>query len=345
MPHGSVEVFMAKLRCAVSIIAVFLSLTLSEVCPRAEAGAAGLTKIRVGYPSPSASMYPLFVTKEAGIFEKYGLEAELIYVQGVQMVQVHTAGQLDFTATSGIVTLQSSVNGADLVLLANSIDSHLMKVMGHPSISGPADLKGKAIGITRFGSLTDLALRPVLEQWNLEPKKDVTLIQIGRLADIVPAIQQKRVAAGMLSFPTSYFAEKLGLKSLYDLAESGIEVPTTTVAVSRAYANSHRDLVLRYMKAYIEGTHRLLTDREMGIKALKRYGGINDQETLNATYDLFTSKYIKKVPTLTIKAVQNALNLVAESNPKAKNHKPAEFMDTSYLDELEKSGFIKKLWR
>jgi hypothetical protein len=99
------------------------------------------------------------------------------------------------------------------------------------------------------------------------------------------------------------------------------------------------------MKAYIEGTHRLLTDREMGIKALKRYGGINDQETLNATYDLFTSKYIKKVPTLTIKAVQNALNLVAESNPKAKNHKPAEFMDTSYLDELEKSGFIKKLWR
>src|ERR671925_1304356 len=104
--------------------------------------AAALTKIRVGYPSPSASMYPLFVTKEAGIFEKYGLEAELIYVQGVQMVQVHTAGQLDFTSTSGIVTLQSSVNGADLILLANSIDSHLMKLIGHPTISGPADLKG-----------------------------------------------------------------------------------------------------------------------------------------------------------------------------------------------------------
>jgi ABC-type nitrate/sulfonate/bicarbonate transport system substrate-binding protein len=220
-----------------------------------------------------------------------------------------------------------------------------MKLIGHPTISGPADLKGKSIGITRFGSLTDLALRPVLEQWRLEPKKDVTLIQIGRLADIVPAIQQKRIAAGMLSFPTSYFAEKLGLKSLYDLAESGIEVPTTTVAVSRAYANSHRDLVIRYMKAYVEGTHRLLTDRETAIKALKRYGGINDQETLNATYDLFASKHIKRVPTLTIKAVQNALNLVAESNPKAKNHKPGEFMDASYLEELEKSGFIKNLWQ
>lgn len=321
-----------------------LSLLLAKPMD-ARAGAAPLTKIRVGYPSPSASMYPLFVTKEAGMFEKHGLDAELIYVQGVQMVQVHTAGQLDFTTTSGIVTLQSSVAGSDLILLANSIDTHLMKVIAHPSISGPADLKGKAIGVTRFGSLTDLALRPVLEQWKLEPNRDVSLVQIGRLSDIVPAIQQKRIAAGMLSFPSSFFAEKLGLKSLYDLSESGLEVPTTTVAVSRAYANSHRDIVLRFMRAYLEGTHRLLTDRAMGIKALRRYGGVDDNELLAATYDLFTAKYIKKVPVLTVKAVQNALDLVAESNPKAKSRKPAEFMDTSYLDELQKSGFVKKLWQ
>jgi NitT/TauT family transport system substrate-binding protein len=329
-------------------IYIFVLVSLLGVClqvSEASAASAGLTKIRVGYPSPSASMYPLFVTKEAGIFEKYGLDAELIYVQGVQMVQVHTAGQLDFTSTSGIVTLQSSVNGSDLILLANSIESHLMKVIAHPSISSPGELKGKSIGVTRFGSLTDLALRPVLEQWKLEPNRDVSLVQIGRLADIVPAIQQRRIAAGMLSFPTSFFAEKLGLKALYDLSESGIEVPTTTIAVSRAYANAHRDLVLRYMRAYLEGTHRLLTDREMGIKALKRYGGINDQELLAATYDLFTSKYIKKVPTLSVKAVQNALQLVGESNPKAKSRRPAEFMDTSFIDELEKNGFIKKLWQ
>ena len=325
------------------IRAILLSLVV--VSPWANAASTGLTKIRVGYPSPSASMYPLFVTKEAGIFEKYGLDAELVYVQGVQMVQVHTAGQLDFTSTSGIVTLQSSVNGSDLILLANSIESHLMKIIAHPSIGGPADLKGKVIGVTRFGSLTDLALRPVLEQWKLEPNKDVSLVQIGRLSDFIPAIQQKRIAAGMLSFPTSFFAEKMGLKSLYDLSESGIEVPTTTIAVSRAYANANRERVLRYMRAYLEGTHRLMTDREMGIKALRRYGGIQDQEVLAATYDLFITKYIKKVPTLTVKAVQNALQLVGESNAKAKGRRPAEFMDTSFMDELEKSGFIKKLWQ
>lgn len=329
------------------LFTLFVVFALSQAAEtrQATAGAASLTKIRVGYPSPSASMYPLFVTKEAKLFEKHGIDADLVYVQGVQMVQVHTAGQLDFTTTSGIVTLQSSVSGSDLILLANSIERHLMKVMGHPSLSGPADLKGKSIAVTRFGSLTDLALRPILDKWKLDPNKDVSLVQIGRLSDIVPAIQQKRVAAGMLSFPTTLHAEKLGLKTLYDLTESELEVPTTTVAISRAYANKNRDLVLRFLRAYLEGTHRLLTDREMGVQALRRYGGVSDTELLAATYDLFAGKYIKKVPTLTVAAVQNALNIIAESNPKAKSIKPEQVMDTSYLEELERSGFIKQLWR
>jgi NitT/TauT family transport system substrate-binding protein len=335
------------LACASKSILLFVALLVSigAAVRDVSGGAAPLTKIRVGYPSPSASMYPLFVTKEAKLFEKHGLDADLVYVQGVQMVQVHTAGQLDFTTTSGIVTLQSSVGGSDLILLANSIERHLMKVMGHPSLSGPADLKGKSIAVTRFGSLTDLALRPVLDKWKLDPNRDVSLVQIGRLADIVPAIQQKRVAAGMLSFPTTFHAEKLGLKTLYDLSESDLEVPTTTVAVSRAYANKNRDIVLRFLRAYLEGTHQLLTNREMGIRALRRYGGVEDTELLAATYDLFTQKYIKKVPTLTVSAVQNALDIIAESNPKAKNFKPEQVMDTSFLDEIERAGFIKELWK
>jgi NitT/TauT family transport system substrate-binding protein len=325
----------------VALWLLFFCADVAEIHP----AAAGLTKIRVGYPSPSASMYPLFATKEAGLFERHGLDAELIYIQGVQMVQVHVAGGLDFTGTSGIVTLQSSVSGADIVLLANSIDTHLLKIIVHPSITSPAGLKGKSLAVTRFGSLTDLAVRPVLEQWKLEPNKDVTLVQIGRLSDMVPAVLQKKVDGGVFSFPSSLYAEKAGLKPLYDLADSGIEVPTTTIAVSRGYAKGNRDIVLRYVRAYVEGTHRLLTDRELGIRALRRYGGVQDTELLAATYDLFAKKYIKKVPTLTATSVQNALKLLAEGNPKAKNRRPEEFMDTSFMDELEKSGFITKLWQ
>jgi NitT/TauT family transport system substrate-binding protein len=323
---------------------VFIASVSLPSTPNLFAADPPLRKIRVGYPSHSASMYPIYVTREAQLFEKYGLDGELIYVQGVQMVQVHVAGQLDVTTTSGLVTLQSSVSGADLILLANSIDMHLMKLTAHPGIHGPADLKGKSIAVTRFGSLTDLLVRPLLASWGLDPKKDVTLLQIGSQRDIATAISLKRVDAGVLSFPTSYYAEKTGLKTLYDFAESGGEIPTTTVAISREYGKKNRDTVLRFLRAYLEGHKKLLTDRALGIRALRKYGGITDEETLAYTYDLFSTKIIRKIPALSTKSVDNALKLLGENMPKARERKASEFIDASYMEELERTGFVKSLW-
>jgi NitT/TauT family transport system substrate-binding protein len=322
-----------------SIVCVALSLLIS---PRPSS--AQLTRIRIGYPSPSANFYPLFATKEANLFEKYGFEPEMIYIQGVQLIAVHVAGQLDFSSVSGLVFLQASVEGSDLILLASSNDSQPMKLMVHGGIAGPKDLKGKTIAVTRFGSLTDLLLRPVLKKWGLEPQKDVNLLQIGRLPDMVVAIAQKKVDGGVISFPNSLQAEKMGIKTMLDFAESGLDIPSTTVVASRKYANTHREVVLRFLKAYVEGTRRLLTDRELGIRALRKYGGVNDRELLATTYDLFTTRYIKKVPRINPKAVETALGLLAHVTPKAKGRKAEEFIDTSFMDELESTGFIKSVW-
>ena len=309
------------------------------------AQSAALERLRVGYPSPSANFYPLFATKEANLFEKYGFEPEMIYVQGVQLIAVQVAGQLDFSSVSGLIFLQASVEGSDLILLASSNDSQPMKLMVHSGITGPKDLRGKTVAVTRFGSLTDLLLRPVLKNWGLEPQKDVNLLQIGRLPDMVLAIAQKKVDGGVISFPNSLQAEKMGVKTLLDFAESGLDIPSTTVVASRKYATSHREVVLRFLKAYIEGTRRLLTDKELGIRALRKYGGVNDRELLTTTYDLFTTRYTKKVPTINPKTVETALNLLAEGNPKARGRKAEEFMDTSFIDELESTGFIKAVWK
>jgi len=311
--------------------------------PRQSSGAT-LAQLRVGYPSPSANFYPLFATKEARLLEKYGFAPEMVYVQGVQLVQVHVSGELDLSSMSSLVYLQASVEGADLIQVASSIDIQPMKLMVHPSISKAQDLKGKTLAVTRFGSLTDLLVRPALKNWGLEPLKDVKLIQIGRMPDIATAIAQRSVDGGVISFPTSLHAEKMKVKTLLDFAESGLEIPACTIIVSRRYANVNRDVVLRFLKAYIEGTKRLFADRELGIKALGRYGGLSDREMLATTYDLFTSRYIKKIPKISAKGVENSLSLIAESNAKAKGHKAEEFMDTSFMEELEKTGFIKSVW-
>ena len=319
-------------------------LMFSTLLRPAEAQGASLTRIRAGYPSPSATFYPLFAAKEAGLLEKYGFDTEMIYVQGVQLIQVHVSGQLDFSTISAVVYLQASVEGADLIQVASSIDNQLMKLMVHPSISGPADLKGKTIAVTRFGSLTDLLVRPLLKKWGLEPMKDVNLIQIGRMPDMALAVSQRKVEGGVISFPTSLNAEKLGVKTLFDFAESDFDIPATTVVISRKYGQTHREAVLRFLKAYVEGTRRLMTDRELGIKALRKYGGVSDRDLLAYTYDLFTTRYIKKIPKINPKGVANSLSLIAENNPKAKGRKAEEFMDASFMEELEKTGFIKSVW-
>ena len=308
------------------------------------AESAVLTGIRVGYPSPSASFSPLFVAKEAVLFEKYGLTAELLYLQGVQITQVHVAKQVDFTVTGAPLPLQASVEGADLILVASSIDSFIYKLIVVPGISVPADLRGKTIGITRFGSLPDVAIRLVLERWGLNASKDVKLLQVGRMTDMVVALSAKRIDAGVISDPTSFQAEKMGMKRLLDMADIGIEFANVAVAVSREFSRAHRDLVSGFLKVYVEGTRRFLMDRELGIKTLRKYTGIQDQEVLTKTYDLFASKYIKKVPTLSLKGVENTLMMIAERNPKAKNRRADEFIDRSFMEELERTGFIKSVW-
>ena len=322
----------------------FAAFAVSIILGLSSIRAAELTRIRVGYPSLSAAFYQLFATKEAGLLEKYGFNTEMIYVQGVQLVQVHVAGQLDLATMSSVVYLQASVEGADLIQVAGSIDNQIMKLMVHPSIAKPQDLKGKTLAVTRFGSLTDLIVRPALKNWGLEPQKDVKLLQIGRMPDMVAAIMQKSVDGGVISFPTSVQAEKLQLRTLLDFAEAGFDLPASTVVVSRRYAKANREIVLRFLKAYIEGTKRLFTDRELGIRALRKYGGVNDRDMLAMTYDLFTSRYIKKIPKINLKGLENSLSLIAQSNPKAKGRKAEEFMDSSFMDELETTGFIKSVW-
>ncbi len=305
---------------------------------------AELTRIRIGYPSPSASFSPLFSAKEAGLFEKHGLASELLYLQGVQITQVHVAKYVDFTVTGAPLPLRAAVEGADLILAASSIDKFIYKLIVVPGITNPGDLKSRTIGITTFGSLPDVAIRLVLKKWGMNADKDVKLVQVGRMTDMAVALSGKKIEAGVISDPTSFQAEKLGMKRLLDMADVDVEFANVAVAVSRAYTKSHRDLVLRFLKAYVEGTRRFMTDKEFGIKALRKYTGTQDQEILSKTYDLFALKYIKKNPALSLKGVETTLAMIADRNPKAKGRRAEEFVDTSLMDELEKTGFIKSVW-
>lgn len=327
------------------IILIALSLALAVGLEASPSTSAELTRIRIGYPSPSASFSPLFVAQEAKLFEKYGLASELLYLQGIQITQVHVAGYVDFTVTGAPLPMRAAVEGADLTLAASSIDKFIYKLIVEPSIAKPADLKGKIIGITTFGSLPDVAIRLVLKKWGMNADTDVKLIQVGRMSDMVVALSGKKIDAGVISDPTSFQAEKIGMKRLLDMADEDVEFANVAVAVSRAYVRSRRDIVLSFLRAYVEGTRRFMTDKDFGIRTLAKYTGSRDQEILGKTYDLFATKYIKRNPALSSRGVEATLAMIADRSPKAKGRKAEEFMDTSLMAELDKSGFLKRVWK
>jgi NitT/TauT family transport system substrate-binding protein len=326
-------------------VLIVLSLTAAIGLAGSRSESAELTRIRIGYPSPSASFSPLFVAQEAKLFEKHGLASELLYLQGIQITQVHVAGHVDFTVTGAPLPMRAAVEGADLTLVASSIDKFIYKLIVEPSIAKPADLRGKIIGITTFGSLPDVAIRLVLKKWGMNPDTDVKLIQVGRMSDMVVALSSKKIDAGVISDPTSFQAEKLGMRRLMDMADEDVEFANVAVAVSHAYVKAQRDVTLRFLKAYIEGTRRFMTDKDFGMKTLSKYTGSRDQEILGKTYELFATKYIKRNPVLSLRGVEATLAMIADRSPKAKNRKAEEFMETSLMAELDKSGFLKAVWK
>jgi len=303
------------------------------------------TKLKVAYPTTVGSMAVLWVTKEAKLFEKHGLEVELIYVAGSsRVVQAMLAKDIPLSEIAIPAVIQANLAGADLVMLAGPNHKPGQKIMVKPEIKRREDLKGKKIGITRFGTSDDFLLRYVLGQWNLQPDRDVALIQMGGSQETLAGIASRAVDGGMLSSPLHLQAAKLGYNLLADLSAIGVDYQGAGVVTTKTYMRESPDVVRRYLRAYVEGLHRFKTDKSFAVKVIGKYSRITDQEALEETYQHYAVKVMPRVPYPTIKGIQMVLDEIGLRTPKARRLPPESFIDVNYLRELEQGGFIKKLY-
>ncbi len=307
--------------------------------------AAQTAKIKVAYPTTVGSMAVVWVTKDAKLFEKQGLDVELIYIAGSsRVVQAMLAKDVPISEIAIPAVIQANLAGADLVMLAGPNHKPGQKIMVRPEIKRREDLKGKKIGITRFGTSDDFLLRLVLGQWNLQPDRDVALIQMGGSQEILAGLASRAVDGGMLSSPLHLQAAKFGYHLLADLSAIGVDYQGAGVVTTRAYLRQNSDVLKRYVRAYVEGLHRFKTDKSFAVKVIGKYSRITDQEALEETYQHYAVKVMPKVPYPTTTGIQLVLDEIGSRNPKAKSLAPANFIDVGYLKELEQSGFIKKLY-
>ena len=302
-------------------------------------------RVRIGYSSISGAYTPIWVAHDAGYFAKEGLQDDIILIpSGTQLAQVTVAGEIEIGSLNGSSAIAAALQGADLKIIGNSGNKMVFSLYVRPEIKSVEALKGKKIGITRFGSAPDISVRYALRKYNINPDKDLTLIQLGFMATVAAGLQGGSIEGGVVSPPTQFTVDKAGFKELISITDMDFAFPNPALVAVGPIIRSKPDVINRFIRAYVRGIHRARTDREFTYKSMAKYTKIQDQSVLQKAYDFYMSKVLEKAPYINMTGVQNVLDDLVKTVPAARNAKPEQFVDMRFLDTLEKSGLLKELY-
>ncbi|HBA41000.1 MAG TPA: hypothetical protein DCZ05_15055 [Deltaproteobacteria bacterium] len=325
------------------IFSVFLFWLVMVLPPLAFSQGKALKKIRVGVPSVSMGNIIIFVTKEAKLFEKYGLDAEVITMNGSGIAsKALISGNIEISPIATPTVINANLAGSDMAILAHTMPGVIHALMVKPEIKRVEELKGKKIAVSSLGSLTDFLVRYIARKKGLNPDRDLTLIQTGGDAERIVALKSGVVDGAAMSHPGYGRAQRLGFSMLWDSAKE-VNYPWMEITTRKATARSDREMILSYMKAHLEGIAVFKKDREFGKKVIKKTLRLDDEDLVNESYEIFSKAFLP-APYPNIKGMKTSFEYVAMTRPEVWNHKPEEFADASFVEELEKSGFIKKLY-
>ena len=301
--------------------------------------------LRVPYVSLSPTAGPLWIAYEAGFFKRNNVGTELLYIPGGStIIQAIISGDVKIANMAPPSAIGAWAKGFDLVLIASGVDQLLETVVTGPSIKSPADLKNKKIGVSRFGSLTDMALREALRHYKLNPEKDVTILQTGGEATRFAALTTGAIDGAMLSGDKLVQAEKLGYHVAIDLSKLPIYYPVNGVIASKKFLGANRDVARGFLRAWVEGIKVFKTDKDFSVKVLAKYLKITDREILEKSHEIYRPVY-KQIPYGDRRAVRFALDQMGKELPDAAKLNADNFIDNSILAELEKSGFIDQIYK
>ncbi|HWO40758.1 MAG TPA: ABC transporter substrate-binding protein [Candidatus Eisenbacteria bacterium] len=302
-----------------------------------------LKKIRVGVPSVSMGNIIIFVTKEARLFEKYGLDAEVITMNGSGIAsKALISGNIEISPIATPTVISANLAGSDMAILAHTMPGVVHALMVKPEIKSPEDLKGKKIAVSSLGSLTDFLVRYIARKKGLNPDRELTLIQTGGDAERIVALKSGVVDGAAMSHPGYGRAQRMGFSMLWDSAKE-VNYPWMEITTRKATIRNDRETVMNYVRAHLEGIALFKRDREFGKRVIKKTLRLDDEELVNESYEIFSNAFIP-APYPNLQGMKTSFEYVAMTRPEVWKHKPEEFADSSFVAELDKSGFIRKLY-
>jgi len=325
-------------RTIVTVIAIVISAPLSlPVFARAE-------KLVIAWAAVSALNSPFWVMNDAGFLKREGLDIDFVYIASSPTVARATlAGDLAISASNGQVIVDAGLNGADLVAVGAVTNVVAFYVMASPEIKNVMDLKGKAVGVTRFGAATDFGMRILLNKYGLEAVKDVPFVQIGGMPELAAALSKKAIFAAPMSQPMAYVVQQAGLRMIANLAKEEIPFMHLGFLTTKRFLKERRPQVKAFLRAYGKAIQFMYTRREETRAIFARYTKIQDQGMLDGSIQ-YGFDFMEKIPLVKAAAFQVTLDQAAKVNPKAKQAKPEQFFDNSVVQELIDEGYFAKLW-
>lgn len=308
-----------------------------------------LTKVPFPYGPLGLNSIPFVVAKEARLFEKHGLAVDMVYVgASAVMVQSMLSGAAYFAGFGGPAVITNVLSGGDIIQIAALIPYFTQSLMVRADIRDLRSLPGKKIGITRLGSVTDFALRTLLERNNL---KDVSVLQMGGFPEAVAGLVRGALDGAVLSPPHTFRLLKEGYRELVsakDLRALGSGFLAQGIVARRSYASTHRDLVLRLIKATIEGTKLAAANEDFTKRLIGKYLGVSDPELLRQSYVYVTESFVRdpSVPENVVKSMVQRMAQLNMVDAKSAQATPVSaYYDNSFVAELKQTGFLDSVWK
>ena len=306
-----------------------------------------LEPFTISYASVSGTRAPLWIAKDLGLFEKYGLDVNLIYIaSGVVSVNALLGGSVDIIAASGSSAIGAAARGAPVVIIA-SLGHIAYKLVALPSITNIQGLKGKIVGSSRIGAGTDYALRRLLPKLGLTPGKDVQLIPTGISESDRRLIMmyQGKIDATLATQDNLLQLETRGQKFsvLADLLEAGVYTTGSDIATSRQLLSRRPRELKAFLMALTEGTWIGRTNKEQAFRIYRKYLKVEDPRLLDSMHKNYLLGTIPARPFPNEEAIQNDIDDLSHTYPHLKGKKVGEFLDLSLVKSLEEEGFFKRL--
>lgn len=320
----------------------FYTLTLLTLVLGCPFWAQANTPLLTGVAGPAINLIYAYVTQDTGLWKKHDLDTRVVLFEaGSTLAQVARTGEVKFAINSGPTTIASRTQGADSIIVAAAVNTLPYSLVTAKGITKWADLKGKKVGISRFGSGTDTAIRLVCKKFGLDPTKDIIILQGGTQPSRLQALLAGSLDATLVSPPLDLTAKKQGLTILVNIAELGIAYPQLVIETTDRFIRENPKAVKNFLKGFIEGIHYVASHKDETKKIITKYLKTSDPEILEATYQSFM-QVTDYNANPNMEGIRNAIDEVAVRVPAAKSKKPEDFIDTRILKELEKEGFFKQ---